>query len=64
MDSYKAPQENTSILNRVYTLDFIKNNKALKKHHEKHELDVYGSSMEGFGVFYIWRTLTIYTKTL
>lgn len=25
-----------SMLNRVYTLDFIKNNKSLKKHHEKH----------------------------
>jgi len=55
---------NTSILNRVYTLDFIKNNKALKKHHEKHELDVYAPAWKALEFFTFGVLLNLYKNII
>ncbi len=41
-----------SMLNRVYTVEFIKNNKALKKHHEKYPEDNYAPA---------WKSLEFFT---
>ena len=40
------------MLNRVYTLDFINNNKTLKKHHKKNPEDNYAPA---------WKTLEFFT---
>ena len=39
-------------INKVYTLDFIKNNKTLKKHHDKYNGDTYAPA---------WKTLEFFT---
>lgn len=40
-----------SMLNRVYTLDFINNNKSLKKHHEKYPDDDYAPAWKAIEFF-------------
>ncbi|MCH3885682.1 Abi family protein [Tenacibaculum aquimarinum] len=42
----------TSMLNRVYTSDFINNNKTLKKHHQNNPLDTYAPA---------WKSLEFFT---
>jgi abortive infection bacteriophage resistance protein len=47
-------------LNRVYTLDFIKNNNTLKKHHEKYKSDQYAPAWKSIEFFTFGVLLNLY----
>jgi len=53
-----------SFLNRVYTLDFIKNNSALKKHHEKYPNVEYAPSWKALEFFTFGVLLNLYKNIL
>lgn len=54
----------TSILNRVYTLDFIKNNSALKKHHDKYPSVEYAPAWKALEFFTFGVLLNLFKNIL